>query len=53
MNIGDKAIKRFGFGRIYEIVSDPIKLNGLKYYEVRRDNRTYLVLKLRLKKIVL
>lgn len=53
MNIGDKAIKRFGFKRIYEIVSEPVKMWGFTYYEVRRDNKTSLVKKIRLHKIVL
>lgn len=53
MNAGDLAIKRFGFKRVYEIVSPPIKGRIFTYYEVRKRDQLTLVNSLRLKKITI
>ncbi len=58
MKIGDLCIRRKPFrhiwnNRVYEVVSEPIKMWGVPHYEVRFDNKLYLISATNLKKIVL
>jgi len=53
MAIGDQVIKRFGFKRVYEVVSDPVKIGLFKYREVRKSDKLHLVMEIRLKVVKL
>lgn len=57
MTLGDMVTKRFANKKLYQVVSNPIKINyffiGLTYHECKHGDQLFLIWDKRLRKVVL